>query len=357
MLKQNKSVLCTLNSVLCTLYFVKGGFMGNIALVFAGGGGKGSYQIGVWKALKELGLDKHIKGLSGTSIGALNATLFLQGDYDLAEEIWINISQEKMLPVDKKLILRNMFCVEASKKKVENIMQWAERLEEYGTVSREGLLNIIDSHLDYDSIINSDKPCYVTCCKLPDIEPRYFKLSDYDGNKIRDILLGTSAIPLVFDKVLIEDKYYVDGGLKDNVPIKPIYEDNFDTIIVVHFNRKNRIDKTQYPYCNIIEIIPSRDQGGWISGTLDFSSYGALERIIQGYKDTLKVFEGVFDDYKECYNMESYLRYKQDIMENNLNEILDYKESLEDGIKKIRHIKIINNNLRKVSKVNKNTSI
>ena len=36
-----------------------------IGLVFAGGGGKGAYHIGVWKALREYGIDKNITAVAG----------------------------------------------------------------------------------------------------------------------------------------------------------------------------------------------------------------------------------------------------------------------------------------------------
>ena len=42
-------------------------------LVLEGGGAKGAYQIGAWKALKEAGI--HVKGIAGTSVGALNGAL------------------------------------------------------------------------------------------------------------------------------------------------------------------------------------------------------------------------------------------------------------------------------------------
>lgn len=51
-------------------------FLLKLGLVFAGGGGKGAYQIGVWKALIEKGLDKYVTCISGTSIGGLNSALF-----------------------------------------------------------------------------------------------------------------------------------------------------------------------------------------------------------------------------------------------------------------------------------------
>ena len=49
----------------------------NIALVLGGGGGRGAYQIGVWKALREFGIEKNIKAVSGTSIGGINAAFFV----------------------------------------------------------------------------------------------------------------------------------------------------------------------------------------------------------------------------------------------------------------------------------------
>ena len=78
----------------------------SIALVLSGGGGKGAYQIGCWKALRKLGLDR-FKIISGTSIGALNAVLVGQRDYQLAEKVWLNLSEDDILdanPIWKFLV-------------------------------------------------------------------------------------------------------------------------------------------------------------------------------------------------------------------------------------------------------------
>ena len=47
-------------------------------LVLAGGGIKGAYQVGVWKALKEVGIN--ISAITGASIGSINGALILQND-------------------------------------------------------------------------------------------------------------------------------------------------------------------------------------------------------------------------------------------------------------------------------------
>ncbi len=51
---------------------MNGGNIMKVGLVLSGGGGKGAYELGVWKALVEMKLDKYIEVISGTSIGAFN---------------------------------------------------------------------------------------------------------------------------------------------------------------------------------------------------------------------------------------------------------------------------------------------
>ncbi|MBA3005259.1 MAG: hypothetical protein FP810_01450 [Desulfocapsa sp.] len=67
-----------------------------VGLVLAGGGAKGAYQIGCWKALRACGL-LHFGAIAGTSVGALNAVLVAQDDYDKAESIWYNMSFSRVL--------------------------------------------------------------------------------------------------------------------------------------------------------------------------------------------------------------------------------------------------------------------
>lgn len=59
-------------------------------LVLSGGGAKGAYQIGCWRALKEIGITDY-SALAGTSVGALNAALISQSKYEAAYNIWKNM--------------------------------------------------------------------------------------------------------------------------------------------------------------------------------------------------------------------------------------------------------------------------
>ena len=69
--------------------------MNKTAIVLAGGGSRGAYQIGVWKALREMGIDYQL--VTGTSVGALNGVLMVQQEYDKALAVWENISSQQVL--------------------------------------------------------------------------------------------------------------------------------------------------------------------------------------------------------------------------------------------------------------------
>ena len=68
------------------------------ALVLAGGGSKGAYEVGFVKALHELGIDYQI--VTGTSIGALNGCLLAQHDYLEMENLWNTMSIKSVFAGD-----------------------------------------------------------------------------------------------------------------------------------------------------------------------------------------------------------------------------------------------------------------
>lgn len=63
------------------------------AIVLAGGGTKGSYEVGVWRALNELGIDYQI--VTGTSIGSINGVFMASGEYERAYTLWDTIRHGK----------------------------------------------------------------------------------------------------------------------------------------------------------------------------------------------------------------------------------------------------------------------
>ena len=65
------------------------------ALALSGGGTRGAYEIGAYRALKEMGIN--IVAIAGTSIGALNGAIFVSDNLDKAEKMYINIIHHILL--------------------------------------------------------------------------------------------------------------------------------------------------------------------------------------------------------------------------------------------------------------------
>ncbi|WP_413305764.1 patatin-like phospholipase family protein [Bacillus sp. 1P10SD] len=272
--------------------------MKKIGLVLAGGGGKGAYQIGVAKALREYGVDQNIQAIAGTSVGALNSLLLAQGDIQLAEKVWLTISPEKILTMDP-----NRWLTGAKKRWPSRVFSIVDSLStqliEHGWFSRDGLLDIIRENVNLSYISNLNIPIFSTCLHAGSLKATYFKINGSAHERIESILLASSAIPFIFDPVEIDGELYWDGGVPlpaaDNIPIQPLYDEGCEVIITVHLSRDRFIDHSQFPHAQIIEIVPQEDQGGFIKGTLDFSPLGAERRMLQGYEDAKRILQPIFD--------------------------------------------------------------
>lgn len=235
-----------------------------LGLVLAGGGGKGGYEIGVWKYLKEINLDKKISVISGTSVGGLNAALMGASDYKTAEYIWTNEIYDKILDAESK------------------------RNKNAALFSRDGLIKIIDKYVNLSNIKQSGKQIFVTCYCLDNLTPEYINLNKYNVEAIKKYLCATSAIPGVFQNEAINGKIYVDGGVKDNVPLKPLLDEKCTHALIVNLDDKHQ----SYSGFDIktVAVYPSTDLGSLTSGTMDFSQEGAKARLELGYKDCKNIY-------------------------------------------------------------------
>lgn len=284
------------------------------ALALCGGGGKGAYQIGVWKALDELGIFRKIKAVSGTSVGALNAVLVAIGDFDNAKKIWNNIKKDDLLSMEN-----------------ENMNQ--------GFCSREGLISIIKNVPL--SELRSSIPVYVNVHDVDSNSTRSIQINQLTEDEIVGYLLASSAMPFVYSPIDIQGKEYIDGGITGagNVPIDILYKKGHRNIIISALNKefslydiydgiiKNpyaRIDiGKRYPDANFTVLKPLKDIGGFASGTLDFSKGGVLERMIDGYLDTQKRL-----NQEETYYMRNYTVINMEI-EKKMRSLFHSKEELK----------------------------
>lgn len=278
-------------------------------LVLAGGGGKGSYQIGVIRAIREKLPGINITAVSGCSVGSLNMVLFLQDNQELAEEVWNNITPEQFLTPDL------------------HIIDFKD-----GIMTRDGLLSIIDNKVNLNKVSQSNRILYAVVSKISlennmKPEAEYLKLNKCSNDRIKDILLASSAIPYIYEPVNIDGVKYRDGGLADNLPIKPLYDMGIRNMIVAALSPDTKLPYDRYPGAEFIYIKPGRSLGDILSGTLDFNSSNAAVRMKMGYLDGIREIE--FFGHE---NDTSIQKIKQD------RQIAEYEQfSLENRISDIQN--------------------
>lgn len=259
-----------------------------LGLVLDGGGAKGAYQIGVWKAMREFGLDRHVTAVAGTSVGGLNAALFTQGDFNLAYRIWteeinqihvLRLQQDLSELIDKHIdfgAIRSspINCFLAT----QSTGQSGERCERNASGSMPK--KYINGEMTYYNLrVLDDKVCHIL-----------FRTSSMP----KAVMLATSALPILCRQVLIGDRLHRDGGVGDNSSVYPLtWGAECDTILAIHLNHLETAHRDRLGNISLLEIVPQMHSKelGLLNGTLNFSPAHAKMLIDAGYRDSKVVFQ------------------------------------------------------------------
>lgn len=259
--------------------------MSDYGLCLSGGGGKGAYQIGVFKALHELGIDSQVKAVSGSSIGAINGLFFVLKRFEDAEKIWEAMGEKvNLLGASDMQALRKSLIDTLVNDVDYNVVRSSETAL-YATVSiqnRElGYPDTVEKIWDY---VNNYSDYF---------ETRHLKLNELSDEEIKNRILASSALPVVYPSITLNGEKAIDGGLTCNVPIRPLIEDEeVKKLIIVMVGVKNEYDLYLASRADeIIEIRPSKPIGDFVDGTIDFSTKSVKRRMLLGYYDTLRAFE------------------------------------------------------------------
>ena len=302
-----------------------------VGLVLSGGGGKGAYEIGVWKAIKELNIDKYIKVVSGTSIGAINAALFAQDDFEEAKKMWKEVTIEKLLPINNRGLIRKGITLTIGSKNMNLVKKYMSKQLEQGDVPRDGAKDIIEKYINIDKLKRTQKICYVSCTEMPEFSAKYFRVNDYEEEKAKSILLATACLPMIYESEEIEGRTYLDGGLVDNTPIRPVYEEGCNIIIAVLLSKEAKIRRADFPDAKIIEIIPSDIETKILDGLLNLDEESKNKRIQKGYNDTKNLLEPIFE-------MARY-QYKEELERRSIEKKAEEKNRENWLIRNTRKIK------------------
>lgn len=268
-------------------------------LVLEGGGARGSYQIGVWKALRELKVD--IQGVVGTSVGALNGALMIQDDFQAAHEVWHNMSYSKVMDVDDQAI-ESIKKIDWKKFNLKDLFSLKEEIKKL--ISLEGyditpLKNLIRENIDENKIRSSGKDFGLVTYCLTDREPKELYIEDIPRGMLEDYLLASSYLP-IFKTEKLHGKIYLDGGFHNKAPINMLIQKGYKNIILIRINgiglEKPLLDKN----VNLITIEAREDIGKLI----DFTCQRARMNIELGYYDMLKFAYNLKGNFYYFHNNE-----------------------------------------------------
>lgn len=250
-------------------------------LVLSGGGAKGVYHIGVWRALRELGIE--VDAFIGASIGAVIAAFLAQGSDEVIEEIGRSIGVGNVLALPDEL-------TEDGEVKLDRDTLKAVRELFNSFVKNKGLdtspfRQLIVSKLDEGLVRRSGRDLGIVTVNLSELEPEEIYLEDMEEGKLVDYLMASSAFP-GFERPVIGGKKYLDGGVYDNIPYSMVRKRGYRRVIISDISGAGRNRKPEIAGSLTVYIKNSIEMGG----VLDFSREFLDEFMLLGYLDTLRVF-------------------------------------------------------------------
>lgn len=246
------------------------------ALVLSGGGAKGAYQIGVYKALKRLNIKIDI--ITGTSIGSINGAALVAGDYFKLKKFWLKTKTSKIFNYDFNKI-ENLPKV-AKEMIINKGLKFDKAEIVMGKVINER--KVRKSKIDYGLVtvnLKTRVPKILTKEQIP------------EGKLLSYVIASATCFPAVETKE-IDGEHYIDGGYYDNLPINLAIEMGADEVIAVDLSsiglKAKKLEKDVK-----IDYIKTSDKKLF---SIDFDPHSAKEAMILGYYDTLKHFGSLDGD-------------------------------------------------------------
>lgn len=255
--------------------------MRTYGLVLAGGGAKGAYQIGAWKALEDMGIT--FDAIAGTSIGSINGALIAAGDFEKAHEMWLNISIDKGLKINEELPdPENLF----SKK------NWGTLFKEViknGGLDASPAADFISLYVDEAKVRESGIPFFAIAVQMTQgVTPREIGIDEIPEGALIDYLMASSNIPLAVG-IGPEGEKFLDGGAYDNIPIMTLKKRGYNRIIILDIsNLKGVAHSMNTTNSEIIHIKPYDTE--MLGKFMNLDNEAVEKRIQLGYLDAKKAF-------------------------------------------------------------------
>jgi NTE family protein len=220
-----------------------------INLALQGGGAQGAFTWGVLDYLLEDGR-LAIEGLSGTSAGALNAVICVDGlsrggpqeARKRLADFWRAVSIDGKLPLIQRQIVERLLSfmpLEGTP-----VQAWFDAMSRYfspydlNPLNINPLKGVIEHFVDFDAVRRcSDVQLFVCATNVITGRLRIFPREKISA----DVVMASAALPLVFQAVTIDGTPYWDGGYMGNPAIFPFFRNTTtEDVLIVQINPAER---------------------------------------------------------------------------------------------------------------------
>ncbi len=275
-----------------------------LGLVLEGGGAKGAYHIGAYEALIEL--DFNFDGVAGTSIGALNGAMIAQGDFDRVRELWQELEPGELFQVDAER-LEEIFNMEFDRDNIGYILGKAKEIIKNRGIEVQGIRKVIEENVEEKRVRSSRMDFGMVTFSLSDMEPLELFVEDIPEGKLTEYVMASCYLP-TFKMEKVDNKYFLDGGFYDNLPINLLLCKEYERIVAVRTFSRGRIRPVADSEVEIDYIEPSEELGR----VLQFDQERIIRNIELGYYDTHKYYRNLWGN-KYYLEPEIDLPYVEDL--------------------------------------------
>ncbi|RKX37833.1 MAG: patatin-like phospholipase family protein [Thermotogae bacterium] len=276
--------------------------LSSIALVLSGGGGKGAYEIGAWRALTDLGFE--IGGVYGTSVGAINGAAIVLGEFEKARDAWLNVTFEDVMRISpgmEKLLRGKSFDISLSE--LRGILN---DFFGKGGIDVTPLKDLLKKFIPEDAVRSSKIDYGLMAYSMSRMEPMMLFIEDIPQGMLADYILASANFP-AFTREEIRGELFIDGGVYSNIPLKMAQLRGFKKAVVVDIGTRTLRDILTYistfSDLDVVYIRPREHFGG----LLTFDPEVSRKYLLEGYLDTMAAYGVLHGRTYYCYHPEDIL--------------------------------------------------
>lgn len=282
--------------------------MGKLALVLAGGGSLGSYEVGAIEALEELGYKFDI--VTGTSIGALNGAFVCNKQTKALRKLWEDITPEKVMVNGINISKREY----NDSSKIDFLKDFSRWSTTYLKGRKAGaditpFKEYVKNAIDVDACYNSDVAFSVVTVKFPSMKRVDVDMKSLPKEDFLPFLHASSACFPIFPIEKIHKQRFVDGFYRENLPIRLAFNMGAEKVIAIDMRLFSLEPQHKfYLSCPNVEYIAPYIKLGSL---MDFSQDVIRNNMKLGYLDVMKHYKKYYG-YKytfEPFEVKGFLSF------------------------------------------------